>query len=46
MGEEEMNPVVNFLRRAWSWIKIRVLWLIDFCMGEDEFDKDIEGRQD
>lgn len=38
-----MNPVENFFRRVWSWIKIRVLWLVSWISGEDSCDNDVEG---
>ncbi|XGW17843.1 hypothetical protein V3C99_002449 [Haemonchus contortus] len=39
-----MNVVVDFFRRVWSWLKFRVLWLIDFISGEDRVpEKDVEG---
>ncbi|EYB84030.1 hypothetical protein Y032_0324g2537 [Ancylostoma ceylanicum] len=41
-----MDVVVNFFRRVWSWLKIRVLWLIDFISGEERVcEKDLEGNE-
>lgn len=41
-----MNEVVEFVRRAWSWLKIRVLWLVDFLSCEERVcEKDVEGGE-
>uniref|UniRef100_A0A0K0D928 Uncharacterized protein n=1 Tax=Angiostrongylus cantonensis TaxID=6313 RepID=A0A0K0D928_ANGCA len=38
-----MDDVRNFFRRVWSWLKFRVLWLVDLITGgERTCDKDIE----